>query len=414
MVDNQGGRIIRMFINKFTQRINPRHVNLAIRGSNSALRLILLTYLATILSPSDYAEFGLIAAFSALSVIIMGGEVHNLTMRKAIKNNTSFKEISIQHFQQTMPYLIFGIFLSLIYLLTRDLQNILIFELLLILTLEYFSQELFRALISDGRQTRATMALTIRNSLWIVPILMYGLFYEISFNFVLHCWLVFIIISLIYSWASLRSIEGVVINKKKCNVGGLKNWLYLASSTIVRGVQFIDKAVIAYIAPEVLPAYLYFYSLSTIPISIAGPFVFQFLQRDLIKACGSENKEVFDKHLKDAKKALFIICTLSILGPVFFIEFYVKNYMTHEYSINSYLLYLLVVVQIINVGMKFYHTQVYSRELDLTLLLSKIWAFLFFIVFLLIAIIYRNVNLVVFSLAVFFIFQFFYNLRASI
>ena len=58
-----------------------RFGNLLIRMVSSVLRFSLLTFLAKELSNSDYGLFSTITAYSALAVIIFGGELHTRTSR---------------------------------------------------------------------------------------------------------------------------------------------------------------------------------------------------------------------------------------------------------------------------------------------------------------------------------------------
>ena len=150
--------------------------SLFIRAITLILKFYFLIFITKNLSLEDFSNWILYFSIVMYSVLILGFEFYNITLRGYIqnKNKSNLSNLKIQFTTHFIVYL----FLSVVGLIFF-LNNKIVLSIIFIIILEHLTQEIIRISIYKNKQIFANLITFIKTGLWMLMLIIYFEYIEI-------------------------------------------------------------------------------------------------------------------------------------------------------------------------------------------------------------------------------------------
>jgi len=305
------------------------------RAISIVSKFFLLTFLAKVMSLSDYGTYQLIMYFMMISVYIYGLEYYMIGNREVAKGDDNVLNINnhLSFFFTLFPFTFLVQLLALFYLIPNDVLTLQIVIFIIVINFcEYFNQEIYRYLVMIQRINKANLLLIIKSLAFLVLVLAY---YYYNKNLMLDevisiLFISYILLLLITTFFFFKYVLG----KKEVDIRYLRLkelkpillmllpffWLMI----FTKGISFFDKfAIDYYYDTEEVGIYSFLFSIaSLIYIFITSGFYIIYLP-ELIKMHNKNSQGIKQKLYKYSLLVMGFSVAL-ILIIIFGIEILLK------------------------------------------------------------------------------------------
>ncbi|WP_109098930.1 oligosaccharide flippase family protein [Aquimarina sp. AU58] len=327
--------------------------SIASRLISIASKFLTLTFLAKVLSLSDYGSYQLITYFVMISVYIYGVEYYMFGNREVAKRIDNSNKINdhLSFFITTFPVTFMIQLATLFYLIPHDILSVFIVIFIIFINFcEYFNQEIYRYLIMMQQIRKANVLLISKAVVFLILIFGYHfLFEELELNsVVLLMFISYLILLIITSYFFFK----YVISKKEIKIRLLsivefkKTFRFLLPfiglMIFTKGLEFFDKFAIEYFyGTKEVGIYSFLFSIaSLIYIFVTSGFYLVYLP-ELIEM---NEKKISGFKEKIYRYSILVIISsiILIVGIVFTIEILLNLIGKSELIDNINLLYILL------------------------------------------------------------------------
>lgn len=307
--------------------------NLAIRLTTMSLKFFLSLYLAKTISPSEFGLYGVLVGTVSYYLIFLGMEFYAFSTREIARSGyTKWGAVLVNHF-----LLIFVVYIFIFPLCWLPINYGVIPAayagvFLILLAVEHINQELYRVAIAMRFPVRASVALFVRQAIWIAPLVVTMEFDPLARNldYVLLYWSIGSGCALVFSVFcifQLRFFEGLDLKRSvDCSwmwVGIKVAAPLLLGSLAVRGFYVFDRYWIeAHWGLEVVAIYVLFIGVCNVILSVSDSLIFSVLYPELVMH-GAMNREESYKRLvkKMFIQVTVVVCVmdlflLGMIGPM--------------------------------------------------------------------------------------------------
>ena len=268
-------------------------VNVGIRLTSLLGKFYFLIWLSKSAAIETVGQYGMIASVAVFVTMLLGMEFYIFSNRELIRENCEREKLAILSRQFTL-YLgiqVIGIPLALLVLTFQGWDSSYILLILTIMSLEHFSAELIRLLVSVERQLTSAVTLFIKSTLWVFPLIYF--YKQVELLDVLRLWLGGVVIATAfglvmfirqfgYKWMKVTFDKTWFIKGRKVCL------IYFISSASVIGLTVIDKVFVdSNLGPEALSVYVLYIGIANALVSLFDAGVAVYLYPRLI-ACASK------------------------------------------------------------------------------------------------------------------------------
>lgn len=304
-------------------------LNLGLRLATFGSRFLLVVALARWLEPPDYATFGLVLAAVTLLVYIVGGELHIVTARSILMDNTVpvsahvARQISAHLATYALPILI-----GLALLLAGGLS---VGRLVLIagLTfLDHASLETHRLLVALRQPFQAGIVLFLRSGLWVYPMGVLMLIDQEwrTLTTLWFAWGAGSALAVFYGTSRLRQPIGRIALAAAEHTKALRRMLmaagpFLVASLAFKGLTTVDRYLLEFLgSSEEVAVYLLMFGVAQIVTLSVESGVAHFKFPDLLAAVASGDRRSFSRTLRSFGKGVAIVVPGVIAAVVVAID----------------------------------------------------------------------------------------------
>lgn len=359
--------------------------NVLLRGATLSGKFLLIFYLAANLSELIIGEYGLITSLLLILLSLVGIDFYTFSTREILQKELSIWFVVINQLLLTIViYLIVLPFWSFISGFSGVSNNIyLLFGLIII---EHLGQEIFRILIVKHKQIQANIMLFLKSGLWCYVCVVYMWFEAATnaINLILHIWILFSVISLVYGVKEILKIESFCFLKAKFDytwiIQGLKiSFPFFIGTIFLKLINYFDKILIEkYSSIEMVGIYVFYFGIAMAVQGVIEVIINQKRYPVFIKLCAEKNEEFKRYFIKYFMEHFFvggIFFILSLIGCLTLINFmdnhtYIKNFEVYILICSFLFLQNLSIPQ---------HYILYANKKDRLILFSNIFSSLVFI-----------------------------------
>lgn len=343
-------------------------------------KFFLIFVLAKVLTPSQVALYGLLAATVAYALMALGLDFYTYATRDLLASERTLWARILR--DQGVLYIIaYALLFPLVLLLFHSgtLPWTLAIWFFPILAVEHIAQELNRLLIAISEPLWASVVLFVRSGIWSMLVAAcIWLFPETrSLNTVFGAWLLGATVA---CWLALRPLRHLERSSLVKPIDwhwirrGIKIAIpFLVATLCLRALSTIDRYLIAHFnGNDALAAYVLFAGIANAVISFLDASVFSFQYPKLLGAANTKNVHLFQREL-----TRFWINTVSLTLTLSLLAFVVAQPLIHwldrpAYSNNSALLgWTLFATTIMSISMV-PHYALYAYHLDRPIILSHL------------------------------------------
>lgn len=355
-----------------------RLLNVGLRGVTLLCKFSLFFVLAFYLAPEEVGLYGLIVASIAYGIYPLGLEFYTYSTRELIKSDKSTcgRYLASQIRLYVVLYLVFlPLFLLLFYFNFLPWYVAVYFYVLLIL--EHANQEMMRLLIALSHQIAASVALFLRQGLWVLIVIPVMYFYPDyrSIDFILSLWVLGSIGAAAVSFVTFYNLGF------KGWLSGF-DWLWIKKGVLVSLPFFISTLSLSAIATfdrylfdffvgrDVLGAYVFYIGLAASLISFLDAAVFSFIYPKMIAAYAKEDLISFNSQVK---KMFYQMLTLSFIffaASFLLIDLIVGWIDKPIYSEHIFIFYIVVIAMFLQALSYIPHYALYAQGCDNTIIMS--------------------------------------------
>jgi len=316
------------------------------RALNMSSKFLVVFFGAKYLELQEMAFLGLYWTIVTICASVIGLNIYTYTIRKALSHGEQLvsRELS-RHYTALICLTLISapFFITYSHSLFSGDSLILFPILMLHVFAEVMSQENSRFLIAFGKPFESSLANFVRGFLWSLFAILYLIVfnYEASFLTVITIWLLFSIISLVYS---ARLIQVVLNIKLKwdanfswvCKSVYSAGWI-LVASLLFRVVVGGDRLIAEWFLDEsLLAVYVYYSILVFALVGIVETGVSSWHYPELVKAIGENNFHIVNEKYRQYQSAIVLpafgmVVLLNmtvILSSRFFLDnIYFDNYL---------------------------------------------------------------------------------------
>ena len=272
------------------QEATLRALNLLIRLAVPAVKFLSILVFAKALSVEDFATYGLILAYTSFFGLVYGMDFYAYTHRFFV-TETLKPFVLRKHLKLASAMAPLQAVVALIWLFSSGFSGAIVFLVMVLFMIEYISQELYRYLILEEKQIRASLSLAMRQAVWMVPLATYGIIAnELSLALVLASWILGAIISIGIAVKPLTQyLVGAPLSDPLSPLPnfifeGLKlSFKFLIGSLCLKAVFVVDRYVLSSLPnPEHLAAYAFIMSFCMIIYTAVDASILSFYYRRIL------------------------------------------------------------------------------------------------------------------------------------
>ncbi|WP_323858236.1 oligosaccharide flippase family protein [Xenorhabdus doucetiae] len=386
-------------------------ISIFLRAITLFSKFYLIIILAKLIPQEDVGIYGLISGAIGYVIFVIGFEFYTYSTREMI-NSPKDKWMKIIKDQSLFYCFIYFSFIPVLILMYKyeilPKGSELWFVLLLIC--EHLAQEINRILISDQKHLLASIVLFIRQGAWCwVAIAIMAIIPDTrNVETVFIGWLIgtFIacIIGLVYLKRFPSNHEKYKINWQWIKKGALLSLPMLIGSLAIRGIFTFDRFAIGKIAGlEILGAYVLFASMVSAIQSFLDSIVISFAFPKLTELVG---KNKYGEFINEMVKFSFrtIIVTFILCIACWMSGHIVLQWLSKISYLNSYDLFISLIVATFVYCMSLIpHLGLYALRKDKIIVLSQVFSFIIFLIFLSLAFIKNNIIIIPIAMIVCFL-----------
>lgn len=360
--------------------------NVFIRGLTLISKFALLFMLARYLDVDELGLYGLVVATITYSIYPLGLEFYTYSTRELIKGPLS-KRWGLIKSQFSLYSITYPIVFSLISIIFWGglLPWSLALLFYVILTLEHLSQEIYRILIATTQQLSATIAIFIRQGLWIwISVFFLYAYPELrKLQFILYSWLCGSLCCLIFSIAKLRKVNkgsGCVCWRWVYR-GVFSAMPFFISSVFVMAISTVDRYWFeSLVNRDALGYYVFYSGLVAALISFLDAAVFSFIYPKLVQHAANSEYDLFSFFLKRMLCYTICITGVFVLSAIFLIDFILALVNRDAGNSYIYIFYFLLFSTVLQVLSYIPHYGLYARGFDKPIILINIGGFFIFLI----------------------------------
>lgn len=309
-------------MNKSLQSILSRAISIV-------SKFLLLTFLAKILSLSDYGAYQLITYFTMIAISIYGVEYYMYGNREIAKGDNSITKINnhISFFITLFPLTFLLQIIALFFLVPTEILSVQVFVIIVFVNFcDYFNQEVYRYLIMVKKISQANLLLIAKSSIFLVLIVSCYLINEtIDLDITLRIMFVSFIILLIITSLFLfkyiirfKDINFKILNRKELKKTMSFLFPFVILMFFTKGLEFFDKFAIEYFYDtKHVGVYSFLFSIaSLIHVFVVSGFYLVFLP-ELIGLNEERNKKIKKELVRFSALVLSSSLILSIVIIIF-------------------------------------------------------------------------------------------------
>lgn len=279
-------------------------INLSLRLTALAAKLLLILYMARYVSLADFGEYGLVSGTVAILITTLGIRLDYVVARELVSANAyqRAQKMRDQFVFYLLNYALLGtITLTVIITEVTGIQRITLVFIFLLSTLESCSAAIFTNLVSLECSYSANLMLLMRSGLWVFPVVALGLTSSAfrTSNTIFVAWTIGAAISIGYALWALRSLpwgalHGVPIDWKWVMRGTRTCILIWVSTVMTTAGTLVDRFVVAVdFNLEVVGVITFYGSFATALFSLVESSVFYVYPR-LVSLYDNSEKRLFD------------------------------------------------------------------------------------------------------------------------
>jgi O-antigen/teichoic acid export membrane protein len=301
-----------------------RLVNLSLRLTALAAKLLLMLYMARFVSPADFGEYGLVAGTAAILMTALGIRLDYVVARELVSAPAleCARKMRDQLWFYGLNYGVLGIIVAIV-ILTRisAAANHSLAFIYVLSVLESCSAIMFTNMISRGRPITANLMLLMRSGLWVFPAVALGLG-EAAFrtsNVIFVAWVCGAALSIgfaIWEWRSLpwRALRGVAVDWEWVWRSARRCTLIWVSTVGLTAGTLVDRFVVAVDLNLDLVGVLTFYaSFASALYSLIESAVFYSYPR-LVSLHEENNKASFDGEARRMRRTAAMLAGIIALA----------------------------------------------------------------------------------------------------
>lgn len=367
--------------------MSARLLNVSIRVLVLISRFLFVFALAKLLEPSQVGQYGLLVAAVGYSLYFVGLDFYSYTSRQVAGGDRSLWGRYIKS-QTALSGLLYFVFLPffLIIFAAAWLPWSLAGWFFVILIFEYACLEVMRFFIAASQQLSASLVLFFNQACWAVAIMLLMLSGEHfrSLEWILSFWIGGSAIALSFACLKLRRMK----------LGGWRSridwsWVWtgvkvavpmLIATLALRGIFTFDRYLVGEVLGlEQVAVYVLFIGVAGTLLAFLDAAVFSFAYPSLIEACKRQQANVFRGTMRMMLVSvvlfsiIFTVCSLLVFP-------YLLVWIEREIYLESYhVFYWALLAIVINALWMIFHYALYSQRRDGHILVSRLLAFLVFL-----------------------------------
>ena len=296
------------------QETGEKVFNLFLRGLSSISKLALLIFIAKYHPLNETGIYGIIIGQLALGSLVIGYDFYSYSNREIVNQTAERDQIIFDSFYFYKYYYLLSIpFVTSLFLINQGFINYLPFFLFLLIS-EHLSQELVRILVSEKRNTEASIAVFIKQFMPSVSYVIYLYISSPNLYALFSMIIISSIFSFMYSYQRLNiKIQGLKKNLIWIKKGVKLSTIFILSTVCLRFVSTFDKTIInQYFDETIVGIYSFLFTISMSLNILIEVMVINFGFKDLISS---------GDNVKKLKKTFHSMVLETFFYGIFFIIF---------------------------------------------------------------------------------------------
>lgn len=351
-------------------------------------KFLLLIFMSKYLDPSILGDYGLLYATVMYAIYFVGMDFYAYSTRKIIECNKDTRGVLIKNY--FFACLVFVVLFGMIYVilvLVGIVPERLIYVLLLLVVLEYVSQELYRLMIALSLTLQASVLLFVRMGLWpLVASAVLILFPEYrQIEMIISVWVAGSFFAVLYGAVAVRGRVPFSwhssVDWKWIRGGILVAIPFLVASLSMRGVMVSDRYIINLLnGADMLGVYVFYASIAGLIAVVVDATIFIFSYPKLISVAKENDKFKFIENVSKLFKSVAAVSvSLAVLSSlcISYVVQFIGQEIYYEYIGIYYV--MTVVFVLLNIS-NVYHYALYALGKDKELVIGNVLCLLVFLV----------------------------------
>jgi len=361
--------------------------NVFLRMFSMGIRLLLVVFLAKLLTPGELGSFGIMSAALAFNILLIGADYYVYSNREILSVSSKLERGRVIQGQITAYALLYFCVIPIQILLFVFFEWKDMGWFLLLLITEHIGQELVRLLVVFNRQLTSSIVLFIRSALWVIIVLpiLYFIQDARDINTVYAAWAIGGLLAILYGVIEIKRhikitrefrIDSLEL-KKGLKLGGF----FLIATLSIKAIFYLDKIIIdSNLGLEELGGYVFYMTIVIGAFSIIDPMIFSFIYPNMTKNYQDGSLIKYRKNFRDMAWGV-IVLALGVSIVVFYITPFVVDWIDRPtYRVYGENIKLFILIGVLIQFGNIYHYGLYAIRADKWNVYSQICALILFII----------------------------------
>lgn len=298
--------------------------NIALRLTTLVTKLGLILYITKFLGLHDLGTYGLVAAFVALSIPLIGMRLEYVFSRDIVDKDDqeAARIIKDEFLFYGLNYMVTGLLcVAFSSLFLSYFSKEIFFYMILLCILEGFSTLMTAKLTSRHRPIMGNIVFFIRSALWVFPFVILAYIDETyrTVETILIFWLIGNVLSLVFGLYLWKDLPWLATLKEKTDFRLILSKVKVALPLWIAGVclagsNYVDRFIVEHFLDRELVGVISFYGAFLVAINaLVGSGVFSFSYPKMISFSNKNQKEELKSLTQQTTRhALFVSLIISI------------------------------------------------------------------------------------------------------